>query len=396
MKLEEPVAATLPGSRSGAPLEVASPLFGAALASSPPTAPGGALAAALKASPFLHFGPERAYNPLADEMLTLGQPEYEALCRVIAGLEVAPELLRPLLARSWVVPEGTDLSRRHLLKYVSLEAHTVCNQACYFCPVSVAPREDYFMPTETYERIVGELAAYRDTIEAVFMISYNEPTLDKRFVEQVRTIRAAGLPPAALTNGTGLSPDRVDALVAMGGLRFLSINLSTLDAAKYRDDRGGDHLKLVLRNLEYAKDKPIAEQMDVVVLGTGDERHRADCAEIERLFAGSRFTVKYFVVNDRAGYLNVGISVKNRTRKLRGCDHVGSRPLQHLHINPHGQCILCCQDYNESEVVGDLTAQSVAEVLAGPGLARLRRMVYGLEDAPANFICHGCRFALHD
>jgi hypothetical protein len=252
------------------------------------------------------------------------------------------------------------------------------------------------MPTELYERIVGELAAYRDTIEAVFMISYNEPTLDKRFVEQVRTIRGAGLPPAALTNGTGLSPDRVDALVAMGGLRFLSINLSTLDAGKYRDDRGGDHLKLVLRNLEYAKDKPIAEQMDIVVLGTGDERHRADCAEIESLFAGSRFTVKYFVVNDRAGYLNVGIAVKNRTRKLRGCDHVGSRPLQHLHINPHGQCILCCQDYSESEVVGDLRESSVAEVLAGPGLARLRRMVYGLEEAPANFICHSCRFALHD
>lgn len=353
-------------------------------------------AAVLKPSPFLHYGPDRAYNPLADEMLELGQPEYEALCRIAAGLPVAPEMEARLQARSWVVPEGTDLSHRHLLKYVSLEAHTVCNQACYFCPVSVAPREDHFMPTELYRRIVGELAAYRDTLEAVFMISYNEPTVDKRFVEQVRTIRAAGLPPAVLTNGTGLTPGRVDALVEMGGLRFLSINLSTLDAAKYRDDRGGDHLDLVLRNLEYARDKPLAEQMDIVVLGTGDERHRDDFAAIEARFAGSLFTVKYFVVNDRAGYLQVGIRVKNRTRKLRGCDHVGSRPLQHLHINPHGQCILCCQDYSESEVVGDLTEASVAEVLAGTRLAQMRRMVYGLEEAPANFICHSCRFAIHD
>ncbi|HVR07006.1 MAG TPA: radical SAM protein [Thermoanaerobaculia bacterium] len=385
MKLEQPPA--FPA--APAPLAPASALH---------LAPAGATAAAepaaLVVSPFIHYGPDRAYNPLADEMLELGQPAFEALCQVMAGLEASPPALRRLRERHWVVPAGTDLSRRFLLKYVSLEAHTVCNQACYFCPVSVAPREDYFMPTELYERIVGELAAFRDTIEAVFMISYNEPTLDRRFVEQVRTIRAAGLPPAALTNGTGLSADRIDALVAMGGLRFLSINLSTLDADKYRQDRGGDHLRLVLRNLDYAKDKPVAEQMDMVVLGTGDERHLADFAEIEQRFAGSRFNVKYFVVNDRAGYLNIGLPTKHPGRKLRGCDHVGSRPLQHLHINPRGQCILCCQDYSESEVVGDLTASSVEEVLTGPAMAHMRRMVYGLEPAPDNFICRNCKFAL--
>ncbi len=359
------------------------------------TAVAAAPGTALKPSPYLHYGPDRIYNPHADELLELGQPAYDVLCRVIRGQEAPAAELAPLLARGWLAAPGADdLSRRFHLKYVSLEAHTVCNQSCYFCPVSVAPRQDYFMPTELYERIVGELATWRDTIEAVFMISYNEPTLDKRFVDQVRTLRAAGLPPAALTNGTGLSPDRVDALVEMGGLRFLSINISTLDADKYKQDRGGDHLRLVLRNLDYAKDKIIAQQMDMVVLGTGDDRHRADFAEIEQRFAGSRFTVKYFVVNDRAGYLNIGMRVDDRGRKLRGCDHVGSRPLQHLHITPHGQCILCCQDYSESVVVGDLTQESVEQVLTGPAFAHMRRMVYGLEPAPADFICRSCKFAI--
>ena len=64
-----------------------------------------------------------------------------------------------LSAAGWLLPADEDPSARFLLKYVSLEAHTVCNQSCYFCPVSVAPRESYFMPTELYERIVGELIA---------------------------------------------------------------------------------------------------------------------------------------------------------------------------------------------------------------------------------------------
>lgn len=404
MKLEAPPAvatagaASIPGTfGAAATAAIADAATIAGTAGAPTTAAtagAATIAPPLVVSPFLHYGPDRAYNPLADQMLELGQPAFEALCRVMAGLDAPPELLRELRERSWVIPAGADLSQRFLLKYVSLEAHTVCNQSCYFCPVSVAPREDYFMPTELYERIVGELAAFRDTIEAVFMISYNEPTLDKRFVEQVRAIRAAGLPPAALTNGTGLSPSRIDALVEMGGLRFLSINLSTLDAEKYREDRGGDHLRLVLKNLDYAKDKPVAEEMDMVVLGTGDERHRSDFAEIEQRFAGSRFNVKYFVVNDRAGYLDIGLATKHRDRKLRGCDHVGSRPLQHLHINPRGLCILCCQDYSESVVVGDLNLNTVREVLTGPEMAHLRRMVYGLEPAPDNFICHNCKFAL--
>jgi wyosine [tRNA(Phe)-imidazoG37] synthetase (radical SAM superfamily) len=357
-----------------------------------------AVAAARQVNPFLHVGNERVYDPLQDRHLSEGEPGYAALRSVLAG-ERALESLDPaerdgLAAGGWLLPAEEDPSTRYLLKYVSLEAHTVCNQACYFCPVSIAPREDYFMPTELYERIVGELAEHRETIEGVFMINYNEPTADRRFVEQVRTIKAAGLPPAALTNGSGLTPDRVDALVEMGGLRYLSINLSTLDRERYRRDRGEDHVGLVLRHLEHAKDLPVAQEMEIVVLGTNDDDHRRDFVEISERFAGSRFVVKSYEVMDRAGYLQIGKKPEGGKRRLCGCDNVGSRPLQHLHITPRGRCVLCCEDYDEKYVVGDLTRQSLDQVLAGPELARLRRWVYGIEEAPADFICNGCTFAL--
>ncbi|HEX3530216.1 MAG TPA: radical SAM/SPASM domain-containing protein [Thermoanaerobaculia bacterium] len=355
-------------------------------------------APALQPNPFLHIGADRVYDPLTDRTLLAGEPGYAALRAVLAGALTAEGIAgaerQALIRQGWLLAQDPGIAQRHLLKYVSLEAHTVCNQACYFCPVSIAPREDYFMPTELYERIVGELAAYRDTLEAVFMINYNEPTADRRFVEQVRTIRAAGLRPAVLTNGTGLTPDRVDKLVEMGGLRFLSINLSTLDSDRYQQDRGGDHLELVLRNLDYAKDKALAEQMDMVVLGTGNEAHRRDFAEITGRFAGSRFAVKYFEVMDRSGYLQIGLKPAVPNQHLCGCDNVGSRPLQHLHITPQGKCVLCCEDYDEKYVVGDLTHESVAGVLAGPKLALMRRWAYGIEEAPRDFICRDCTFAL--
>ncbi|HKI02426.1 MAG TPA: radical SAM protein [Thermoanaerobaculia bacterium] len=355
--------------------------------------------ASLQLNPFLHLGEDRVYNPLTDRLLLRGEPGYDGLMSVLTQgfpLDLLPAGDRARLAgQGWLMPAETEPAREFLLKHVSLEAHTVCNQACYFCPVAIAPREDYFMPTELYERILGELSAWRDTIEGVFMINYNEPTADKRFVDQVRAIKAAGLPPAVLTNGTGLTPKRIDALVGMGGLRFLSINLSTLDRERYRNERGGDHLESVLRNLDYAKDKPLAPQMDMAVLGTGNDDHKRDFEEISKRFAGSRFDVKYYEVMDRAGYLQIGHRpAAGGNRRLCGCDNVGSRPLQHIHITPQGKCVLCCEDYDAKYVVGDLTRQSVQEVLTGPAMATMRRWVYGMEESPKDFICHGCTFAL--
>lgn len=349
------------------------------------------------ANAFLHIGRDRVYNPLTDRTLLETDPLYGDLRRVLGAQAVAEELEPTTAARlvedGWLVASDLDLSRSYHLKYVSLEAHTVCNQACYFCPVSIAPREPYFMPTELYRSIVDQLGAWRETIEAVFMINYNEPTADKRFLDQVRMIREAGLPPAVLTNGTGLTPPRVDALVEMGGLRFLSVNISTVDRQRYRETRGEDHLELVLRHLDYAKDKPLAERMDMIVLGTGDETHARDFEEIAARFAGSRFDVSKHRVMDRAGLMPIGARPPKPHAKLRGCENVGSRPLQHLHITPHGRCVLCCEDYHEKHLVGDLTLSTVAEVLTGPEVAKLRRWVYGLDEAPGDFMCRQCVFA---
>src|SRR2546430_2300351 len=131
---------------------------------------------------------------------------------------------------------------------------------------------------------------------------------------------------------------RVDALMRAGTLRYLCINLSTLDRDRYTADRGADHLALVLRNVESMRDKALAEDMRIVVLGELDDRHRADYDAIAQRFAGSRFTVMMHHATDRAGWLDLGLKRPEKVRNLAGCDLMGSRPLQHLHITPSGKC----------------------------------------------------------
>ncbi len=342
----------------------------------------------LKTNPFLHIDADRVYNPLTDRALVPGDAAYERFRAFEAKAFDDAELERD----GWIVRNGADLSRNHHLRIVSLEMMTTCNQKCYFCPVSIAPREDETMSEELFARIVEELKAF-PAIESVFLQSYNEPTLDRRFLEHVRTLHDAGLPVAVLSNGSGFTPAKTDALLANSPLRYLCINLSTLDPERYKQDRGEDHLRAVLRNVDYMQDKRVAQLMKIVVLGTGNATHSEDFAAIRDRYAGSMFEVEQHVVMDRAGWLDIGLKAAERNRPLRGCDNVGSRPLQHLHITPRGRCVLCCEDYDEKYVVGDLRESSIREVLEGDELAKLRRWIYGLEESPEDFMCRDCVFA---
>ena len=351
------------------------------------------------AEPFLHYGPDRIYNTLTDRFISAADPGFNELHQIrkgeISPAELSGNLRGHLLTGGWLIESGTsDVGSRYLLKYVSFEASTVCNQGCYFCPVSVDRREDHSMSMELYERITAQIAEHRVTIDGVSMIHYNEPTADKRFLDQVRVLKRYGLPPAVLTNATGLTRDRVDAILEMDGLRYLSVNLSTLDRERYKVERGGDHLRLVMRNLDYIKDKPLAPQMDIAVLGKGDAVHRRDFEEIRDYFANTRFNVQYYEVMDRAGAVPIGLHPETRHEKLCGCEQTGSRVVQWVHITPLADCVLCCQDYFDQYKIGNLEEQSLDEILSGPRMSLYRRWVYGVDEAPADFICRGCIYAL--
>lgn len=350
-----------------------------------------------RVSPWIHREEARLVHPLTGRVISSGDPGYPGLLRLIEGRDTIDTLddeQRAWLTEGWIEATSDDRSHEFRLRYVSLETCSNCTQGCYFCPVGAAPRSTEFMPTELFASIVGQLAAHRDTIEGVGLSNYNEPTADRRFVDQVALLHEHRLPPAVLSNASTFTPDKVDAVIELGGLVYLGINISTTDRDRYKADRGKDHLPRVLEHLDYMKDKPLAETMALVVLGHDDEAHHNEIAGLEERFRGSNFIVRPFDIMDRAGWLDVGIGPEKPHPKLRGCDNLGSRPLEHLHITAAGKVIFCCEDYDEVHTIGDLAAQTIDEVLSGDEVAKLRRWTYGIEDAPGDFICRNCLFAI--
>jgi hypothetical protein len=346
-------------------------------------------------SPFLHDQGAALYNPLSGASLPKAGEGYAALERISRGLpsEASEGVLDHLRSARFLIEDVERESRRSHLLYLSLETCTTCNHRCPFCPVSVDPREREVMSRELFESIVDQTIAAAGRGVVVFLSNYNEPTFDPHFEERVQFLFSRGLAVSLLTNASGLTPEVCARISASGRLRYLGINFPTLDPERYRALHGTlDHAR-VLANLEAMDPTALAEEPAFVVLGEEDDAHRADVAQIHARFAPRGWDVKSFKIRSRPSS-GTFVPEPPPKKRLRGCELMGSRPFEHLHVTATAKAVLCCQDYYEKLVVGDLKTQSVAEILGGERMARLRKWTYGVEDAPADFLCRRCEFAI--
>ena len=362
-----------------------------------PTAsgPGAALIAAETPSPYLHDRGTAVYNPLSGETLAKDSSEYAVLSRIGAGEDPAadPAVLEHLRAARFLIDDVFAESRRTHLLYVSLETCTSCNHRCPFCPVSVDPRDKEVMSQELFVSLVDQIVEAGGRSVVVFLSNYNEPTVDPLFEERCRVLFDRGLPVSILSNASHFDPDRAARLEKLGRFRYIGINLPTLDPERYWKLHGTRDLARVLANMEALRARSIAEESAIVVLGDEDEAHRKDVAAIRARFEPKGWQVKPFKIRSRPES-GTYVPEPPPKKRLRGCELMGSRPFEHLHITATARAVLCCQDYYENLTVGDLRTQTVAELLGGDTMSRLRRWTYGVEEAPADFLCRRCEFAL--
>lgn len=112
----------------------------------------------------------------------------------------------------------------NLPERIMFETRTKCNNTCEFCAVSLLnnKRDDTFMPTEMFRRVIDELAKL-DYKGKVALFNNNEPLMDKRMVSFVQYVTDK-LPESEsqiTTNGILLNPKLANALLEAGLSRLI-------------------------------------------------------------------------------------------------------------------------------------------------------------------------------
>lgn len=299
-----------------------------------------------------------------------------------ASARFGSDLVEEAVRRDWL-QDPDALCRDYHLRSGEIEVTAHCNWGCDFCPVSSDPKPRQTMPMDLFEEITQKLADL-GTVEYVTFHFFNEPTLDKHFNERLEVLAGHGLPLALYTNASGLNESKIEALRRHGVLRHLIVNLPTADETRFTElTRSRTHSR-TMANLEKAIDAGFPVQ--IVVNGVGEARDR-DLLDLRERYQPLGAEVVPTMTCDRAG--DVGGEYRQDIQiqgRLTGCGW----PLAHGNFSVRGDLFLCCNDYYQREVFGNIRDSSLDEIMRGDTAVALRRKVFGVAEAADDFICRRC------
>ena len=232
-----------------------------------------------------------------------------------------------------------DEPTTQIFDVVEIEVNKRCNRACSYCPNSqsgYASREAR-MEAQLFSKICIELAELRFAGRISFHF-YNEPLLRKDLATLVSEIRAM-VPMAFIdiyTNGDLLTEKKYAELIAAGADRFY-ITRHSFDDFQNRD-------------------------YQVVQMPSA------------------------MTLSGRGGMIET---------TLEPLDLPCFAPSEMLSVRHDGTVVLCCEDAEQSQILGNARFQSLVEIWNDKRFDTLRKLLQKGDRASAGGICAGCTNRAH-
>lgn len=295
-----------------------------------------------------------------------------------------------------------------------IDVNGKCNAKCWYCPVKYQGNPEEFavqMPPEQLDRILDNLRSsplISSDFKFLYSCHYNEVLLYRYFEEMLPIFRRHGFATMILSNGTPLTPQKTDLIVANKDVIWgVALNIPALDRNEWSQKAGlpvSMH-KSLLRNLDYLHEKypaTIQVNCDLNPQGQMEKSMGSSKEEADAIVAAFKARYPKFSVtllerlSDRAGRLekHTVLARHNKAQgRVVGCTHSGAekggRVFGWLHINARGDLFLCCDDYEMEYCFGNLLAESFeeawmsyrhVEVIASAFSAICRNCQYRLEE----------------
>jgi radical SAM protein with 4Fe4S-binding SPASM domain len=280
------------------------------------------------------------------------------------------------------------------IRFLQLETGTACNYRCTYCPVAFTPRKGGFMELDLVRSITRQLAS-SSPLEEVYLNGYDEPTLNRHLPEVARILSPLGGQLVLLTNATRLTVELANQLAESHHSVRIDVHLSTNDESAFRRIHQSGLFAQVRNHLEQLAQASLAPNISLHIgMQAGESvSDEAAHAELRDAFAQSPFTVSHYIPNGRAGILTNEWADTTHHTRLAGCG-LRDRTADWLHINANGNVVLCCQDYFEEHVLGNVKRDSLENILVGETRRRLHEWTVGTVEAPESYICRRCSHAI--
>lgn len=272
-------------------------------------------------------------------------------------------------------------------KTVVLGTTAVCNANCFHCPTNKAYSKTQakgFMDLALFERIIGELAEMGFRGGVLFGL-FGDPLSDPLFLERMKIVKRL-LPDSLICPSTNAGQyDSVKHREAMSYADDVAVHVEGVTADVYN---------VSMKPLKIARSTPRVEAL--IEDRQGKPMHIISPVHRRNLHEMAALRDAW---EDKGAGNTVFAYLMNRGGKAEAFDDVALAPvatgcgpdiMTDLIIDWDGAVVTCCQDFHRRTIIGDLSKESVREVMIN---AARRRTVELLNDKRWNAIetCAGCK-----
>jgi len=250
----------------------------------------------------------------------------------------------------------------------------VCNLQCSFCPE--VGRAKNYVDEPTLEHRLSEV---REWAERVCFHVMGEPLQHPDFPRFIAMAQTMNVPIEITTNGTLLTPSSVEALLNPA---VVQVNFSL---QSFLDNFPGANPETYLQNIYGFCQRALRERPDLYLnlrlwnLGS-EQDNEMIFARVEREFGAElnrRVDPAFNKSKNVTGRLYLHFDSRfewpNRKSPIlseKGTCH-GTR--SHVAVHADGRVVPCCLDKEADIVLGDMSAQSFAEIIDGARAQAMRR-----------------------
>lgn len=255
---------------------------------------------------------------------------------------------------------------------VRIEPTNMCNYNCVMCPRDKHTRKHGVMDMGLYKRVIDEVVPMG--AKQITLVNFGEPFIDYSLADKIHYANQKGLRTYTVTNGSLMHKkdtsefardkniSKIEA-AAQAGLTELRLSFYGTTKERYENIMRGGNFETVVENLKLLKrirDKCGNPQVSVYFLQMdkckGLSREAKDFIQYTKPFAD-------FVEIWRPHNFGDGRSFRDVSSKVKTT--CGRPMLGPLHVNWDGIVMPCCFDYNAEVVLGDVTKNSIEEIIDG-------------------------------
>jgi len=272
---------------------------------------------------------------------------------------------------------------------VMIENTNTCNANCTFCPHKIMKRKIGVMDMVLFKKIIDECKKLK--IKYVTIYGFGEPLLDRKFFERVRYAESVGIPRVTTnTNGMYFNKEKIRE-VFDSGLDEIYISFDAATTKTYKKIRPGLDFQTVEKNildLVREKKRRKLKKPEIILSYVESQDNQGETLSYIKKWKDKVDNISVSFIHNWTGDIDSGEILRGGRRdpcRLLWTDMV---------ISWNGDVPLCCNDYENKVILGNIKTQSIEEIWGGEKLRQIRdfHRKGEFEKIP---ICRNCEYNYH-